>query len=253
MRIIDSHAHVAGNWYEPLATLDDQMHRTGVAGAVLTQPLGQTDNAYIQSCRRSDPERFATIVLVDPADSAAITTLRALARDGAAGVRLRPDARSPNGDGLDVWRAAADLGLAVSSPGTSEAFASEAFAELVAAFPELAIVCEHLAGKNPSAFALARFPNVYVKVPGLGEIAPRAPDRNAAFPFTLPEPDPFAQAIAAFGADRLMWGSDFPVVCSREGYANALHFCLDRFASRSEAEQCLIFGGVAARIFPTRP
>lgn len=250
--IVDSHAHVAENWYEPLETLDALMRRNGVERAVLTQPLGQTDNTYAQSCRRWAPERYATIVLVDPYDDDAVATLGALARDGASGVRLRPGARSPNGDGLDVWRAARDLGLAVSVPGSSEDFASAGFAELVAAFPAVTFVLEHLGGKSTAAFGLARFLNVCLKVPGLGELAPRASDRNAAYPFALSDPDPIEGALGAFGAQRLMWGSDFPLVCSREGYGNALRFCQARFASLPDAEQNLIFGGVADRVFRVR-
>ena len=158
-------------------------------------------------------------------------------------------ARSPGGDGLAIWRAARDLGIAVSSPGSGEDFASPEFAALVEALPDLPIVIEHLAGGNRAAFALARFPNVYLKVPGLGEMTSRSADRNAAFPFDRSGGAIFAEALAAFGAQRLMWGSDFPVVCSREGYANALRFCLETFASCDPSERELIFGGVAGRVF----
>lgn len=264
-RIVDSHAHVAKNWYEPLETLRFHLDANAVARAVLTQPLGQTDNSYIQTCRHAEPERYATIVLVDPAAEDAIAELQALAADGAAGVRLRPTARSPRGDGLDVWRAADAFGLAVSSPGTSADFASEAFAGLVSAFPDLTIVLEHLAAASAPdandeqrearrrAFELSRFPNVYAKVPGLGELVARVADRNAAFPFAERCPAVLREALAAFGAGRLMWGSDFPVVASREGYANALALCRDALADCSEYERALIFGGVADVVFPSRP
>jgi len=265
MGVVDSHAHVAENWYEPIHVLNDQMRHTGVDRAILTQPLGNLDNDYIQACRCADPRRYATIVLIDPAAPDAIQALAAFERAGASGVRMRPGVRSPGGDGLDIWRAAGACGLAVSSPGTSADFASAAFGDLVAALPQVTIVLEHLAGGNTpaasneavaarrAAFTLARFPNVLLKVPGVGEIAPRSADRSARFPFTLPDPDPFADALLAFGADRLMWGSDFPLVSSREGYANALRFCRDRFAGCTEADRALIFGGVADRVFPPRP
>jgi L-fuconolactonase len=46
-----------------------------------------------------------------------------------------------------------------------------------------------------------------------------------------------------------MWGSDFPLVSSREGYGNALHWTRDLFgACASEAVEA-IFGGNAKRIF----
>jgi hypothetical protein len=38
-------------------------------------------------------------------------------------------------------------------------------------------------------------------------------------------------------------------VSMREGYGNALHFTLERFADKSDDEKALMFGGVAARLF----
>jgi L-fuconolactonase len=137
----------------------------------------------------------------------------------------------------------------VSSPGKGEDFASPEFAALVEALPDVPIVIEHLGGGNSETFALSRFPNVFLKVPGLGELAPRSADRNAAFPFERSRLGVLDEALAAFGPGRLMWGSDFPVVCSREGYANALRLCIEAFAGCSATDRELIFGGVADRVF----
>ena len=46
-----------------------------------------------------------------------------------------------------------------------------------------------------------------------------------------------------------MWGSDYPPVSMREGYGNALRFTQARLRDKSDEEQALIFGGVAARLF----
>ena len=58
------------------------------------------------------------------------------------------------------------------------------------------------------------------------------------------------EALSAFGPQRLLWGSDFPLVCAREGYANALQLCWSEFNACSETERAAIFGGVADRLFP---
>jgi L-fuconolactonase len=50
-----------------------------------------------------------------------------------------------------------------------------------------------------------------------------------------------------------MWGSDFPPVAGREGYANALQLCQHQFADRPAAHQAAIFGGVASTVFARRP
>ena len=57
------------------------------------------------------------------------------------------------------------------------------------------------------------------------------------------------RTLDRFGSRRLMWGSDFPPVASREGYANALRLCREAFAAESAEVQNDIFGETAARVF----
>jgi L-fuconolactonase len=90
---------------------------------------------------------------------------------------------------------------------------------------------------------------VYVKVTGLGEFAQRARPVRYPFPFEEPVPPNLDEAYAAFGARRMMWGSDYPPVANREGFGNALRFCQQHFATKDPAEQGLIFGDVATEVF----
>ena len=101
-------------------------------------------------------------------------------------------------------------------------------------------------------FGLSRFANAYIKVPGLGEFATRAMPVEEPFPFVEPIPALLERAYDAFGPTRMMWGSDFPPVSAREGYANALRFPLERFGNKPEAERAQIFGEVAWSIFGTK-
>ncbi len=260
---VDSHCHASHAWYEPIETLLHEMDRNGVEQAILIQILGQTDNSYQQACRKRYPERFASVVLIDPEQPDAIHTLERLVDEGATGVRLRPMARSLGNDSLAIWRAAGRLGLAVSCPGTSADFASGDFSALVAALPEVRIVLEHLASVSAPdtddqlralrqrAFELAKHPNVAIKFGGLGEIARRALPVQEPFPFEPPPPY-LQQAYAAFGANRMMWGSDFPPVAGREGYANALRIPREQLSDLPAHELDLLFGGTALRNFPVR-
>jgi len=261
MRIVDSHCHVSSVWYEPVESLLFQMDRCGVERAVLVQLLGQYDNAYQQSCLRRHPDRFASVVGIDPAREDAAQRLQELAEQGATGVRLRPEARSAGADPLAIWRVSDRLGLAVSCVGNVTKFSAPEFRDVVGAFPRLTIVLEHLGGSSaPDAteaeaaarrrvFELARFPNVCLKMPGLGELATRSSilPRHEAMPLEMP--GMLFQALEFFGAERLMWGSDFPVVSSREGYANALGWCRHALADQPESVMSQIFGGTAARVF----
>jgi L-fuconolactonase len=166
---------------------------------------------------------------------------------------------------LAIWRKAAELGVPVSSGGALEEFASAGFESIIKEFPSLNIVIEHLGGigryylgarkDNPSpletyqrVLALARYPNTYMKVPGLGEFCPR--------PMPLIQPMPFAEvpglvemAVEAFGPQRLMWGSDFPPVANREGYHNALRFPMQHVNFGGGANKEWVFGGTAATLW----
>lgn len=260
--IIDTHCHVGTVWYEPAEALLFQMDRCGVDRAVLVQMLGQFDNTYQQQSAKRWPDRFVSVVAVDPSTPLAVTTLRQLAAEGATGVRLRPNAQSPGADPLEIWRTAADLGLPISCVGTTAQFSATGFAELIGSLPQLKVVLEHLGGAaRPDAdssivqvWNLARFANVSLKLPGLGQLCKRMsplPKQGSAL-----DPEGAAvirQALQAFSPARIMWGSDFPVVSSREGYANALQGVRAYLDFLSAAEQSDVFGATAARTFGIAP
>jgi L-fuconolactonase len=264
MAIVDSHCHASPAWYEPVESLLAQMERNGVDGAVLIQIQGQTDNDYQFDCVRRYPGRFAPVVLLDVTRPDAPRTLERLAERGASGVRLGAAARSLGDDPLALWRAAARLGLAVSCAGTSAEFVADDFARLVEALPDLPIVIEHLGSvSRPDedeaqraarrrVFELARYPSLYIKVPGLGEFCQRVLPVAEPFPFARPLPPYLELAYASFGPRRMLWGSDYPPVSGREGYRNALRLVQEQFAAKSEEDRDLIFGGTALSVFPLR-
>ncbi len=259
MRIVDSHCHAALGWYEPIEVLLAQMDRNGVELAALIQINGQSDNSYQADCVKRYPDRLRSVVIVDATRPDAPAELERLVGDGATGVRLQPSVRSPGDDPLAIWRKAETLGISVSCGGNREQFADPAFAEVFEACPRLPIVIEHLGslkwsdltqgGAQPAMFELARFANAYVKIHGLGEFSQRAQPVREPFPFVEPIAPLIEMAYEAFGADRMMWGSDYPPVSMREGYGNALRFTQERLADKTEVEQASIFGGVAAKLF----
>lgn len=272
----DSHCHVSRYWPGSLDNLRAEMDANGVTNAVLVQAYGagqtpeaqrdggwrERDHDYLFACVAQYPGTFAPVVFVDPARPDAPAQLAALAARGASGVRLGANDRSPGDDPLALWRAAAMLGLTISCYGLSTDFAAPTFAALVAALPEARIVLEHLGSHSrpdatdaesaarQAAFDLARFPYVAIKIPGLGEFCPRDPPSSAAsgnMPYTRPIPPYLAQALAAFGPQRMLWGSDYPPVRAREGYADALTGPLAQFAA---ADHAWIFGDAARSYFP---
>lgn len=263
MLVVDSHCHASDVWFEPVETLLFQMDHNGVAQAVLTQVLGQYDNSYQQACVARHSDRFVGVVAVDSASPEAARKLKPLAEQGARGVRLRPEARTPGEDPYAVWRIAAECGLAVSCGGSAANVLSTDFVKLVETFPNLRIVVEHLGGwarpdcdgsetTRKGIAALARFPNIYLKVPPLGQIVKRAP--GVLLPprgrtLALEPAEILLEMLGHFGADRLMWGSDFPPLASREGYANGLNWTRELFAGQPNEAQAKVFGGTARAVF----
>lgn len=258
--IVDSHVHVASNWYEPVTALLYQMDANHVDQATLVQQQGQFDNRYILECVVQHPDRLYAVVLVDATRPDAVEQLTSWAEQGAHGLRLRPTDRSPGKDPLAIWRQAAALGLPISCGGSGEAFADPAFAQLIEALPNATFIIEHLGSANMpdgevvsplrrQVFALARYPNVAMKFHGLGEICPQLHPFPQPFPFDRTYLKLFDLAYEAFGAERLLWGSDFPPVSGREGYANALRWPQEHFATLPLVEQAALFGETAHRIY----
>jgi L-fuconolactonase len=159
---------------------------------------------------------------------------------------------------LAIWRKAAGLGLVVSSLGNVAGFASQEFEKIVAEFPDMPIIIEHLAGvgqgaKPPyadykKALALSRYPNTYIKVGGLGEVSTRPPVLEPAFRFD-DTPPLIEMAYDAFGPRRMMWGSDYPPVSGREGYRNALQGVANHPALRDPEDRAWVMGKTALSVF----
>lgn len=260
--IVDAHCHTSDRWYEPVEVLVSQMDRIGIDTGVLTQYSGQFDNSYQAECVRRFPDRLVSVVVVDTASPDAPQKLNEWVEDGAVGLRLRALARSEGSDPLALWRRAAELGITVTSLGSEAEFLDPRFEEVLREFPELQITIEHLGTRGKTGlsystedagrvFALSRYQNANLKFHGLAEFSPRTPDRTAFEPFVTPLRPHLKMALEAFGADRLIWGSDFPPVSAREGYEAALKYPLRAFRDlgASETEIGKLFGGNAARLF----
>lgn len=126
-------------------------------------------------------------------------------------------------------------------------------AKLVAEFPEQRFVLDHLAkpyiadGRiepwREDLRALAEFPNVCCKLSGMVTEAKWGAWTAADF---VPYLD---AALEAFGADRLMIGSDWPVCLLSGDYAATMGIVMEYLRKLSETEQAAILGGACARFY----
>jgi predicted TIM-barrel fold metal-dependent hydrolase len=175
------------------------------------------------------------------------------------GIRLRPfrEGERPGpgpwlgtDDTLPLWEVLAETGtvVCVLSAGTDLG----RLPVLLSRFPSLRVVVDHLNNPVPGeglgqpAFRalldLARHPQVHVKLSGFHHwCRERYPYRDGL---------PFAEAaVRAFGAERCMWGSDFPHVLAGCGYVRSRHLLPREASFLSKGELDLVMGGTAERLW----
>jgi predicted TIM-barrel fold metal-dependent hydrolase len=129
--------------------------------------------------------------------------------------------------------------------------------ELVRACPDTAFVLDHCGGPDIAGGAwdswargvsdLAAMPNVTAKISGVfDKCAP-----GAATPATV---RPYLEhVIAAFGPERCLWGSDWPVVNTRADLPAWIAAFRAILAGFSPAEQAAMAHGTAERVYGVRP
>ncbi len=242
--IVDTHVHVVAadreryplrptgislDWFrEAPVTVEDfleLMTAAGVDRAVLVQPMSAYgfDNRYVIDAARMHSERLASVVILDTADLD------------------EPSA-------LGLWEVAAELDLPVVVTILSDQLPE--LRAMLERFPEVTVALDHcgfpdLSGGPPYAqaadlFELATLPNISLKASCyLLEQAEAAGDPR----------DLVDRLAAAFGADRLLWGSDYPQTHDRP-YAALVDMGRTACSRLSPADQRGFLGENALRLWP---
>ncbi|XP_030956645.1 uncharacterized protein LOC115978894 [Quercus lobata] len=250
-KIIDSHLHV---WASPQEAADkypyfpgqettlpgnvdfllECMAEAGVDGALIVQPINHKfDHSLVTSVLNKYPTKFVGCCLANPAeDGSGVKQLEHLIlKDGYRAVRFNPylwpsGQQMTNEVGKAMFSKAGELGVPVGFMCMKglRLHLSE-IEKLCTEFPSTVVLLDHLAFCKPPtnddeslAFSellnLSRFPQVYVKFSALFRVS-RMP-----FPYQDLS-NIFSQIISSFGANRVMWGSDFPFVVPECGYKGA--------------------------------
>lgn len=234
------------------------MDAAGVAAALLvTSAVYGSDNSYALDAVSRHPDRFRAVGRADPDAADLEDVLGGWREQGLVGLRLvigseaeRSKFRTGGFHRLLRACAASRLPVCVFPPGILSDLGS--LAELL---PEVSIVIDHLGlaqpplmdlesdpfGRLPDLIALARFPNIFVKM--------------TAVPVLAREPYPFAdlwphlhQVLQAFSADRVMWGSDATRTATLHTFEEALGYVRDSKELIS-AEKAQVLGGTLRRVF----
>lgn len=280
--IIDSHCHAWRVWpYDSAApgathrgNVDQllyEMDANGVDTAfVVCAQIGDgrsanlDNNDYVSRAADICPDRLFFAVDVDSVWSASYHTAGAAERLRAAVVRY------PSAVGLTHYLGDTDDGWLVSADGRSFFAAAEELGliasisappvwqrslQIVAhAHPDLVLIMHHLGGLAVTAkdyaedvravLAGAEHENVFVKISGFHyatELAWEFPYREA-WPIV-------GNLVAAYGAERLMWGSDYPAALGKVTYRQSLEMVKSQLPFLTVQQRNEILGGTARRVF----
>jgi uncharacterized protein len=231
---------------ELLATMDASgIDRSVCFGWPFADPAHCAEvNDHLIDVQRAHSDRLTCFATVSPARPGAVDELRRCAGEGLRGTgELNADAQ-----GFDLDAAAIDLVAAAcveldvpmvlhcSEPvGHDYPGKGTATPGLLAGFalrhPALRLVCAHLGGGLP----------FYAHMPEIAELCRRLWFDTAAGPY-LYTPAAYRAVADLCGADRLLFGSDYPLLPQ--------HRYIDAFAQAefSAAERALVMGGNAAAL-----
>ena len=270
MRIIDPHVHVWVNdpeypWAPEVknppaedATAEqllEKMAAHGTEKTVLVQVIHyRWDNRYAADCMKRYPDRFEGVCRVDPESPTAADDLSQWVEShGFRGVRLSP-AVGPVGDwftspDLDaLWRRTQALGVPMCILTHQERLPD--LERWIQKYGEVQVCVDHM-GWPPvdrpemleNLLRLAQYPEVYVKISGTWAVS------KEDYPYRDTH-DSVKRIYDVFGPERLMWGTDWPLVERKCGYAGALDMVRKEFAFLTDTDREWILAKTVLKLWP---
>lgn len=235
------------------------MDEAGVQKAAIVQASTcyGFDNSYVCDAVAQHPGRFTVVGSVDMTQPDATKVVEGWMKRGLTGLRLFTGGSTTSAfdtsllddpRSFPVWSLAGEAGLPIclqTAPGGHAQIAG-----LAKRFPKTKILLDHLARpeiddgapyhKAASLFALANFDTVYLKItPPVFHNA----SKGKASPETF-----FPKLVAAFGASRLAWGSNFPA--TEGSMKTQLDIARKALSCLKADDQSEIFAHTAQSLYP---
>jgi predicted TIM-barrel fold metal-dependent hydrolase len=232
------------------------MAKAGVRKTVLVQSasLYGFDNSYIADSAAKHPESCVSLCAIDVlADDAPDKLSYWVKERGMRGIRLTQAEELDNPKTYPVWERARELGIPIDVQIRPSQF--EKLGRALEVFTDVPVMIDHAGNANrhapdgtpapaeppESLLALSKYPNLCVKltsqnVDGVLEI--EAP--GEAF---------FGPILRRFGANRLLWGTDFPATANQE-YRERFEQSYKTLSFMSDEQLRAVLGGNALRLWP---
>lgn len=238
------------------ADLEPLARTAGVTGTVLVQAAPTLDETqFLLALADRSPLIRGVVGWIDLTGDVAAQLSR-IAHPALRGIRPMlqdiDDTRWILQDGvIDALRQVAGAGLRLDALITP--FHLPVIEELAGRVPSLPIVIDHCAkpvfdGTDPGPDwrrginALATHPQVFCKLSGLANEFGPGWSADTLRPV-------FDHVLQAFGPERLMWGSDWPVLELAGTYADWLQVAQTLCADLSDADRAQVFGQTAIRFY----
>lgn len=230
----------------------------GVDAAVVTQDyLDGNQNAYLAQVREKCPERFFLQGLLEFRQPEQLSDeFRRVSQEyGFRGIKLPAQNLAQAGPRIlltdwrlmDVFEQIAERRMILSVDLDYGESQVEEMRAVARAFPQLTITLSHFAMVGRKGWlkqlALAEEPNVYVESGGITWLF-----RHEGPPFPGAQ-EAVREAVGRVGADKLMWGSDFPRTQVDLTYEQTVDFLLKGCGFLSDAQRAAILGGTTVEVF----
>ncbi len=257
MTIIDSHVHIIDDPHYHGGNLSAEelirkMDAAGVARAIIVQSKSGNglDSALPADSARRFPHRLIAVSGCDALrpDAAEMIRLR-VEKWGARGIRLFWCGWNMNDTRHDpMWATTSELGVPILLAGGGARY--EELPRLARRFRNQRFVLDYLVDQDISQgvpaglLAIADQPNVVFKFFTTYLIDQCAEAKISA-------PDLFKQLVTVFGAERLMWGSNYPSDHEpRWPYQRIVDATRELLAPHRSTEQERMYSGTAISLWP---
>ena len=236
------------------SSLLEKMQRNGVSKTVLIQVIHyKFDNRYLVATLRAHPGKFAGVCRVDPENPAAPDDLSHWTQQGCHGVRLSP-AADARGDWIlgaqmpALWKRCEDLKVPMTLLLPVSRLSD--IVPLLEKFPALTTVIDHMADCPVDDTqglqllrSLARYPKLYIKI--------SHPWSLSRQPYPYPDvAEMIARLRDSYSANRLMWGTDWPIKPELLSYERRVALYRDHLLFLSNNERREILAGTVTRVWP---
>ncbi|MEY3754576.1 MAG: hypothetical protein RLY27_1177 [Pseudomonadota bacterium] len=229
--------------------------------AVQFRSTYSNDNSYVVDTAATHSDRVRGVVILDPTEKETPIILRRWVKEkGISGIRTiggknaageYPLLDSP--DANRTWAVANELGIAVVVMTTpvyqADSGALERIGNLAGRYPNVRFVLDHLGwpaampapsfGFSQAHLALKERTNVYFKFTTL--------NLQTLDKANIPSTDFVRFAVNTFGAERIMWGSDFGN--NKREYSDLVKIAVDSTAKLTLPEKRLMLRDTARSVF----